>query len=778
MSGEVKRVLFSGKTIALLIILTVFCVWQYTNQYISQDQESLERYAAYRELIVSACEWPAGTGTEKIEEILAEIREDYQDGADNRDNWIRESAALLVQTQVSYLDGYASYLEKIKKEAAYIQKGGVFGPADGFPAQNAAKTVQDYAKMDSTAKKLRLIPVTGFESIVKNDLTGFFAAAFGLYLVLCLIRYQKRGLWEMIYALPKGRMKYALKQMLVLLLGSILCVSLLYGMRIAASIYWFGENEYWSFPVQCSELYESCTLPVSVWEMLMLNWIGHGAAAFAAALLFWMICLVVRQEKLALLVCLLISVLEYVLYVTISASSSLVMLRVLNLVSVWNLQEVFRTYLNLSVFGRPAGQSLLCVLWIVMLTAAGMGGGIALTVHRHPKNASGFAERISDGAQRAASKTAGRFPAVFSELRKLLFFEHGILVIVLFGWFAYTIYAGKSVLYLYVSDGIRDQIYQEMAGRTAEEAKSWLDQKKAENDAVLAGIKQLQSDYQDGKIPYEEYAYALVGTSGVGYYAQAYEEAQADLERILALSQDCGKTIHMVSPYGVERLAGVLDWKKDDMDRIRYKKRIRWCLYELVTLVFLLAGIFPIEKKTKMARILAALPGGREKLNRRKCRMAAGVVGILWLAGSIMQVLQVIRSGGSFSGLLEPAAVLEVFSGVPAGICLGAILAGIFLLRLVLLLCVTGILLGIGSCCSSTAAAAAIGSVLLLVPAAAEYLFGIPGMLLAVLDAVQNLWERPAVMAAQTAVLLILGITGFRISRSGFYKKCLHSAEK
>lgn len=143
-----------------------------------------------------------------------------------------------------------------------------------------------------------------FETIVKGDLTGLLAALFTLYLSVCLVRFQKRGLWDMVYATKKGRTRFFLGQIVVLLLGSVGSVCVLYGARVASGILLFGESSSWNLPVQCSSLFESCTLSVSMWQMIALIFVFHIATAFASALASWFFCVFIRQEKIAVLVCL------------------------------------------------------------------------------------------------------------------------------------------------------------------------------------------------------------------------------------------------------------------------------------------------------------------------------------------------------------------------------------------------------------------------------------------------------------------------------------------
>ena len=131
-----------------------------------------------------------------------------------------------------------------------------------------------------------------------------------------------------------------------------------------------------------------------------------------------------------------------------------------------------------------------------------------------------------------------------------------------------------------------------------------------------------------------------------------------------------------------------------------------------------------------------------------------------------MQFRQIIISGGSFHGLLEPAAAVNVFAALPVWIPFGVALAGVCLLRLILLFSVCGILMGIGSKCKSTAQAAAVGTVLVLVPAGVEYLFSLSFFPLSMLDAIQNLWEKPMVMLIESIVLIAAGAVGYAVAEN------------
>ena len=773
MSGDQKRVLFNGKTILFLLILIGLSVWQYHNTYISQNDGAQARHGFYQEYIRQLAPLTKEERTAQLETLGTELEESIatgmaQETIDNQmmsELFLRQSALAMVQEQNDYVDGYQAYLDKVQSDASYIQKGGIFGSADGYLAKNAAKTASDYEKMNAVADHICLAPVYSFETIVKGDLTGLLAALFTLYLSVCLVRFQKRGLWDMVYATQKGRTRFFLGQIVVLLLGSVGSVCVLYGARVAASVLLFGESSSWNLPVQCSSLFESCTLSVSMWQMIALIFVFHIAAAFASALASWFFCILIRQEKIAVLVCLGIAVVESILYRSIAASSNLVLLRVLNLAALWNIQEMMCGYQNVPIGTIPVGQYAIYIVYIGVLIFVCAGAGILLGSRRHPKGAASLSERLMELIGKAASRFAGVFPPIFSEWRKLLFFEHGMLLLLLFGWFVYTMFGTKSVLYMYSDSGIKDSIYSQIEGMESQEAVSWLDEKIQTNNSDLAELSQAQEDYNNKKIGYEEWDAIRQKYRNASLYAVAYEDLQTELTRIQQLSEKTNRTIHVVSPFGAKELVGKLN-RLDAFENAKYQKRLLWCFYELIILVFLFAGVFPHENKTKMARILAASPKGRRVLNRRKCRMARWTVVFLWLAGSIMQFRQIIISGGSFHGLLEPAAVVNVFAAFPVWIPFGVALACVCLLRLLLLFSVCGILMGIGSKCKSTAQAAAVGAVLVLVPSGLEYLFPLSFFPLSMLDAIQNLWEKPTVMLIESAVLIVAGAVGYAVAEN------------
>ncbi len=770
MREDRKRVIFSIKTILFLAILIGLSVWQYQNTYISNDDGAQEKYGFYQEYIdrfaaLTKEERNAQleTLTTKLEEsIEAEMAKEQADEQMITKLFLRQSALKMVQEQSDYVDGYQEYLDKIQSDAAYIQKGGIFGSADGYLAKNAAKTASDYEKMNAVADRVCLAPVYGFETIVKGDLTGLLAAIFTLYLSVCLVRFQKRGLWDMVYAAPKGRTRFFLGQIAVLFWGSIISVCLLYGARAVTGVLFFGKGS-WNLPVQCSSLFESCTLPVSIGQMIVLVFLFHIASAFASALVSLFFCILIRQEKIAVLVCLGIAIIESILYKSISANSSLVLIRIFNIAALWNIQEVMYGYQNVPIGTIPVGQYTSYIVYISILILVCACTIILLGSRRHPKGAASLSERLMELIGKAASRFAGAFPPIFSEWRKLLFFEHGFLLLLLFGWFVYTMFGAESVLYMYSDSGIKDGIYSQIEKMEVHDAVRWLDETIQTNNSDLAKLAQAQEDYNNKKISYEQWDAIRQKYRNASLYAAAYDDLQIELTRIWQLSEKTNKTIHVVSPFGAEELAGKLNLL-EAFDNAKYQKRLLWCFYELIILVFLFAGVFPHENKTKMARILIASPKGRRILNRRKCRMARWTVVFLWLAGSIMQFRQIIISGGSFHGLFEPAAAVSVFAKFPVWISFGAALAGVCVLRLILLLSVCGILMGIGSKCKNTAQAAAIGAIFVLVPSGLEYLFSFRFFPLSMLDAIQNLWTDSTGMRIESAALVVAGTVGYLVA--------------
>jgi hypothetical protein len=187
-------------------------------------------------------------------------------------------------------------------------------------------------------------------------------------------------------------------------------------------------------------------------------------------------------------------------------------------------------------------------------------------------------------------------------------------------------------------------------------------------------------------------------------------------------------------------------------------------LYQLVILIFLLSGIFPYEKQTNMTKLLFSCAGGRKKLWRRKGAAAAWFATILWATASILQCAQVLRSGGSFAGLFEPAATLSWFSQVPSQIPLAAVLAGIFLLRLLLLLSVTGIILFVSFHSKNLPMALCINAVILLLPACIDYLTGYSGLILSAMEGLQLLYDRGATGGILLGIYALVGLCGYALT--------------
>lgn len=205
-------------------------------------------------------------------------------------------------------------------------------------------------------------------------------------------------------------------------------------------------------------------------------------------------------------------------------------------------------------------------------------------------------------------------------------------------------------------------------------------------------------------------------------------------------------TARAVSPYGYNALFGneQTAWKKENG------------LILLLCQVFLLAGMFPYEKKNKMAPLLRASLRGRNLLWRKKIMVGLGMTGILWLSDSVNEIWCILSAGGSLGQFAAPYASLLPESRfpeiIPSGWPIGAVLLLYFLLRLAVLWGTACLFLLLSVRFRKTESAA-LGGILLIAVLAA--LPGGTDILSAV--SVAGLWNTAAAPWGTAAVYLAAG---------------------
>ncbi|MDE6607685.1 MAG: hypothetical protein K2K54_08025, partial [Lachnospiraceae bacterium] len=299
------------------------------------------------------------------------------------------------EAQAQYAASYQEYLEKILVQNDDLAGISIFQKADSYSFRNLKKTKADYEGL--AGLKVEEGNFRALETVVSFGIADYAIFLFGFILVWAFFDDEKKGLWCVNYATPGGRMKLAIERIGALLVGNCIFPAVLYFLLFGSAFLLHGGVENINSSIQSSQLFQNCTLQVSVSEYLLLFVLLHVVMAFAMSLFVWMVLLWWRNHLFSMALLLVILAGEGVLSSVLPEQSVLVVLKYENLFRLIHPGDILYNYRNYNLFSYPINcfRALLCLMLVTIVCGAVMS--VWITSHRRPIASVGKAELVIAG---------------------------------------------------------------------------------------------------------------------------------------------------------------------------------------------------------------------------------------------------------------------------------------------------------------------------------------------------------------------------------------------
>lgn len=689
MIGEWKRMLLDRTVIAAAILLLVGNVLMFIHVSLDssivetrnetmgrirllQDHQDLEEQLAENEVIVGLFDFrrfkEAFPEDYALHELEAEmqIRKEHDALADRFDRGefdeaeSRQQAALLrtVYDSVVYAQEYRERIDAILSNAQNMSAIGIFQGADTSAVMNIQKTAEDYGGLrsisitpgndDSTVKLLEygLMPVAGI--------------LFAVVLVSQVFEEQKYGLRLLIFSCRHGRASLTLWRAAGLLVGSILFSLMLYGSVMLADLYLFGPIDAQRTAQSVPALF-GVTVPLTLGQFWLLYLIGGFMAQIMVTGLVWFVFSVLEHRAMAMGVLAGILGGSVLVYRMLPEQSAVSFLKYANPAAVLDPGTMLSTYQN-----DPLGPVLLEKNWL----AAGMMAAVLLTsfsaavwcgICRRSVSTHGRVYRVFRAwlqkLSRLYHRGVSRLPFLGIEAYKVLVIQRGVLVLAALVLMAFQVYQTTSAVYVGEGEFMRD-FYGRYAGEgITGEVTAYSDALRSDLARVEAEWTLAVEDHQNDRISLEEYELSFRKYEAY----EVYRRGLAAIESAVAYIQDqsrMGYEAVLVDPTAYEYLL--------KSDRVME-------LTTFLAAVILCAGVFSVEKRRGLLRVLHTTQNGRMPLAFRKALMGLFFSLIVYGACTAVKIYSVFASYG-LPSLDAPAHSLTIFSQCPVNWSIGTVM--------------------------------------------------------------------------------------------------------
>lgn len=273
-----------------------------------------------------------------------------------------------VLAEVESCAKYEDYLTGIDETARKMTGISLFADPDSFSYKNIAKTPEDFAHLKGS--ELEIAPSKGVEMA-----TGFLATdLIGLIMIMTVVvtivtREKELNQIALSRTTFKGRASLGIAKLFTCFTAAFIAEILLYAVNFAVSYFTYGFGDL-SRQIQSVYDFNGSDLKISVLEYFILFLIAKLAVYCVFAGLIYLVTVISNTAVKVYGILVVTIAAEAVLYYTISSASYLCPLKYVNILAYANTKDLFSSYLNLNLFGKPVNYMAVFSISIAVMLVA------------------------------------------------------------------------------------------------------------------------------------------------------------------------------------------------------------------------------------------------------------------------------------------------------------------------------------------------------------------------------------------------------------------------
>ena len=741
--NEMRRVFGSvrvwGGLLAAILLIVLSGWW-------SAQQKADRRLRAYTAEYHAQLERYQGMS---LEEALAAIK-DMMPPLNEKGRYDRHVVFTLeqvvaqdLQAQIEHIQSYPEYLVQIQEHAEKLSQSPLFNRPESVSYQNIVKTSADYGRLGQI--ELRLDSDLVWNGFFEVGLPDYLLVIWIALLCLVLTEERRRGMHELVYATREGRLRLAVKRLLILFAGAAGGTVILLGARFLCNAAIYGEMPDMRRTVQSVLMFRGQWIPVRMGGMVLIYLGGKILGAFFIGMIFWLLLSFAGTEALSWLILGIFTAVEYVLYSTVPDYSIMAPLKYVNLFYGIDQIQWLTHYYNVYWWGLLVQAVSFAAVSLGILSLVLGACNLLRQSGSRPRTSMGPIARLLRRMGGGLSRVFTAPGRLYNEFYKVLIPQKGwILIAALVVLRILTLHV--PTLFLYESDIVHDQLATQYGGQVTSER---LEEIGRQIQAWSENLDKLNAEAA-AKTPSEQLRELI----------RSLEVSSAELQKIFELAetglarQEAGGAAAYIVPENTYRL--LLD------PRVTRSEGLLDAVLSLGGVLLLLAGIGVYDNRRASILLLRAVPQGRAQWIRRKTIVALTLSAGVWLLIYGWQFLHFIRQAKELQIPEAPVCNLSFMAGTGIGLSIRGWIILIYGLRLAMLMAAGILTMGISAGCKSLPAALLILIIVLLAPGVVLNIWGertdptLPGLL----EWTEIVINKPWAAWLGFAAVMILGVCG------------------
>lgn len=453
----------------------------------------------------------------------------------------------------NYVRSYNDEIGKILERADALKENELFSDKNSFSYNNIVKTKKDY-------EPLLNIKLTEYDNRAVEEISNYnygYVISFVLILFIINMLYRDRdnGMWQLTYAMDKGRFALAVKRVGIVALVSFVVCGILYWSTVIMSLIALGGASKLGAPIQNIPQFGKCTLLINMWEYLVLNFVWSFLSIYAFVSITYMLMTIFRNRKNVIVAMTAFVIVEYLLYTTIEYNSVYGIFKQINVINLFRMSDVCMTYRNIgfSTFVVDLRNVVLLIMAVSIIAASALTAAAAS--HMKPYVKTGIFAKIVQNINEVYQRLLAGAPHILKEIHKNILTSKGVWILA--GVFFATIYFSTTGLMTFSEiETENDSMYLESGGKEYSYIEEYVDGEKG----ILLQMEQVMLDveqkYKNSEISFEEYQSKKQYCQLIIASMEGIREPMEKLDYLKELEEETGIKGYMMSDRGYEQIFG------------------------------------------------------------------------------------------------------------------------------------------------------------------------------------------------------------------------------
>lgn len=579
-----------------------------------------------------------------------------------------------VLKQVSYVEEFDETLNGIFQQADSMNSISIFSNQDSFTKKNIEKTKEDFSALKDS--EITFFSETFLTNFFQYMPVKYISIIIAVVLVLLIDVERKKGISSLVFSTSKGRVGLFFSKLKALSTLVFTTTVILYVSILFFSFLMYGGGQSWeclSYKIQSVPMFASFVHSLSIGTVIVLYIIFQCVITLVFALFLWLMLMVFKSNILALGVTMFSFFTEFLLYFFIPSTSGLHVLKYVNIMYYFYEADVFTEYKNLNIFSNVVGKEQSIVASMLIFSIIVLGILFLLYKYKHPISSSGRGiGNWINGCLDFCNKKIGRLSVTGLEIIKILVYQKGIVILIILCLGVFFTYDVSKVQFSQTQELFMNFLNQ-YEGVPGKDSDTYINDLEKEMDVLKQEYLDAAEQYEQGKIGLEQY---VIKSRKYESFAPEREFLAMLMEQrsyLQQLKESRNIDGWYLNYYGYKNL--LANEGGQDMKMFFF----------ISCMILLFSGVFAMQKKSLMKRLIASAEKGRKPLFLKKIKIVFLLTLIIWFITTAFEVGRIIYLYG-LTGFSAPVQSLKFLGDIPFTCNIGIFVGIVYLLKFLVLL--------------------------------------------------------------------------------------------